>query len=123
MTDHTKLNDAERCALVAERVLRLSLCGGRWWKGNPPVMLPYNLFSWSGEFLCSRLSSWSGIGLVVDAMREKGWLLDLRQDFWGKWEATFWQATTASKEGISKSQDPLPWRAVHLAALAALEKR
>lgn len=122
MTDHTKLNDAERCALVAERVLRLSLCGGRWWKGNPPVMLPYNLFSWSGEFLCSCLSSWSGIGLVVDAMEKKGYQVALDHCLLGEpWECSFYPNVIGTH--VSRAADPLPWRAVHLAALAALEER
>ena len=57
MTNHTKLSDAELCAMVAER-LSIKLVAGYF------VYLENELTK-----SCSA-ASWSGIGLVVEAMRE-----------------------------------------------------
>ena len=87
-------------SMVAERVL-----------GLPPLEPGWNHMGLD-------LLSWSGIGLVVDAMREKGWGdFSLRLHNAVVWRATFYRPSEELE-----SLDPLPWRAVYLAALAALEK-
>ena len=117
MTDYTKLSDEALCAEVAEGLLgltRVKESPAEWVNPLEPQMFNYD---------CASLQSWSGIGLVVDAMREKGLFVnrfDLRglsnpPNGFKEWMCRF--------DNNDYINDRLPWRAVMLAALAALEGR
>ena len=101
MTNHSKLSDSELCAAVA------------------PLVGWVNGYSQDAQ---DRLLSWSGIGLVVEAMREKGWFVSIEQcsEFWSVcFESDKHHADTPDKWTL----DPIPWRAVHLAVLSTLEEK
>ena len=105
MTNHSKLSDAELCAAVA------------------PLLGWVNGYSQDAQ---DRLLSWSGIGLVVEAMREKGWWMRLDSPFNATepYWAGFTPLNTTGWNGRPdhKASDPIPWRAVYIAALAAREE-
>lgn len=103
MTDYT---DTELCAAVAERVLGLheAECGA-WCdcKDGYHCTKPRDAL----------ILTWSGVGQIVEAMREKGRSFELaysheRQ----RWSATFWSEPAFD--------DTAP-RAVAVAAIRALE--
>jgi hypothetical protein len=70
----------------------------------------------------SWLSTWTGIGHVIDGMHRQGYDVQLTQYDERGWRATFYvigmehSATSAT----ASAWEPTPWRAVQRAAFAAL---
>lgn len=71
------------------------------------------------KFLPNYSSEWSDMRIVVEKMRELGWLVQMQQQEDGKWEAVFMNEDC---EDEIKWADSLP-HAVCLASLAAVESQ
>lgn len=90
--------------LVAARVMRLA------------IPAPSSIREWRP---IQYSTTWEGMRLVVERMRELKWLCQMQQQEDGKWEAVF---MNEDWEDEIKWADSLP-RAVCLAALAAVESK
>ena len=64
------------------------------------------------------LDSWRGIGYIVVGMRRQGYRVSLREI--DAWVASFRSHPMVSDDGFASA--PTPWRAVQLAAWAAVNK-
>ena len=68
------------------------------------------------------LDCWRGVGDVAVGMHRQGWDLQLTEYGSGHWRATFYVTGTTHSITGGSAYEPTAWRAVQLAASAALRK-
>ena len=66
------------------------------------------------------LDNWRGVGQVADGMHRAGWDLQLTEYGDAHWRATFYLTGQAHSIVGGTAWEPTPWRAVQMAAWAAL---
>jgi hypothetical protein len=69
------------------------------------------------------LDSWRGIGLLAVGLHRQGYDLQLTQYGDGNWRATFYVTGAAHSIVGGSAWEPTAWRAVQMAAWAAVKSR
>ena len=87
--------------------------------------LGFAQIQWRGETPAPRalhayLDNWRGLGAVVDGMRAQGYAFNLSTVDRTTWRATFARHPLFAADGFGAGETP--WRAVQVAAWAALRR-
>lgn len=129
MTDYTTLTDEQLSALVAEKVLGITQYQHDYWECDDPFYTYCQICGDKPKFeeretrptcKCPDYLTWTGIGLIVEAMRGKGYAYSITGAAESQWNT----AASFSKDNVTTTKGaPKAPRAVAIAACRALEDK